>query len=489
MYLNKFQNKEDRKVRDNMKNITITDATLRESALRHETALSFKEKIEIAKLLDLLCVDVIELAPLAETKSDTLLIRTISSLVKNSAVSCPAGMSKQDIDNAWNAISSAAKPRLVISLPTSTVQMEYLCRRKPAKMLELIAELTKYASSLCEFVEFEALDATRSERNFLSQAVKTAVESGAKAITLCDSAGEMLPSEFSELYRDLCEDFSDIKNVEIYACCRDDLHMATSASIANIKCGATGIKTQSVFGGLPGLSEIADIIKQKGDALGISANINQMIIKRTISQIKRITNSDKTISTPFDAMEEKGEAQGALLDITSNISAVSAVVTKLGYNLSDEDLCKVYDEFLRVARKKQVGTKELDAIVASTALQVPPTYKLLSYVINSGNIITSTAHIMLEKNHVELSGISTGDGPIDAAFLAVEQIIGYHYELDDFQIIAVTEGKEAMGQALVKLRSNGKLFSGTGISTDIVGASIRAYISALNKIVYEENNI
>ena len=165
------------------------------------------------------------------------------------------------------------------------------------------------------------------------------------------------------------------------------------------------------------------------------------------------------------------------------------VITKLGYNLSDEDLCKVYEEFIRVARKKQVGAKELDAIVASTALQVPPTYKLLSYVINSGNIITSTAHIILEKGGVELSGISTGDGPIDAAFLAVEQIIGHHYELDDFQIIAVTEGKEAMGQALVKLRSGGRLFSGTGISTDIIGASIRAYINALNKIVYEENNV
>lgn len=471
-----------------MKKITIADATLRESVLRRENALSFKEKIETAKLLDLLCVDVIELAPITEPKSDTLLIRTIASLVKNSALCCPAGISKEDIDNARNAVSGAAKPRLLISLPTSVVQMEYLCGKKPAKMLELITELVEYACTKCDFVEFEALDATRSERDFLAEAINRAAKAGAKAVTVCDSAGETLPEEFESLCSDLYNLCPELKNLELYASCRDDLHMAAANTVASIKAGASGIKVQASLGTLPLLSDFADIIKQKGDDLNISANINQMIIKRTTSQIQRITDSQKSGFNPFGG--ESGEKdQNLLLDSTSSISTVSAAVTKLGYNLSEEDLCKVYDEFLRVARKKQVGTKELDAVVASTALQVPPTYKLLSYVINSGNIITSTAHIILEKNNVELSGISTGDGPIDAAFLAVEQTIGCHYELDDFQIIAVTEGKEAMGQTLVKLRSNGKLFSGTGISTDIVGASIRAYLNALNKIVYEENNI
>ena len=147
---------------------------------------------------------------------------------------------------------------------------------------------------------------------------------------------------------------------------------------------------------------------------------------------------------------------------------------------------KVYEEFLRVAEKKTVGAKELDAIVASVALQVPATYKLVSYVINNGNIISATAQITLNKNGNEVKGFSLGDGPIDAAFLAIDQIIGHHYELDDFQIQSVTEGKEALGSALIKLRSEGKLYSGKGISTDIISASIRAYLNALNKIVYEE---
>jgi 2-isopropylmalate synthase len=147
---------------------------------------------------------------------------------------------------------------------------------------------------------------------------------------------------------------------------------------------------------------------------------------------------------------------------------------------------KVYEEFRRLSEKKKVTSKDLDAIVANVALQVPPTYRLIEYVTNSGNAITATAHIKMEKNGEMLEGVSLGDGPIDAAFRAIEQIVGRHFELDDFQIQSVTEGREAMGSALVRLRNNGKLYSGNGISTDIIGASIRAYLSALNKITYEE---
>ena len=166
------------------------------------------------------------------------------------------------------------------------------------------------------------------------------------------------------------------------------------------------------------------------------------------------------------------------------------VASRLGYDLSEEDGAKVYDAFKAIAaRKEKVGAKELDAIVASAAMQVPPTYTMDSYVVTSGNTISATAHLKLHRHGKILEGVCIGDGPIDAAFLAVEQITGQHYELDDFQIQAVTEGREAMGQTVVKLRANGKVYSGRGISTDIVGASIHAYLSALNKIVYEEETV
>ena len=166
---------------------------------------------------------------------------------------------------------------------------------------------------------------------------------------------------------------------------------------------------------------------------------------------------------------------------------VSNIIKNLGYELSDSDVGKVYEEFKKVTAKKEtIDNKELEAIIASTAMQVPSTYHLVNYVVNSGNIIPATANVTLEKDGEKISGVSTGDGPIDAAFHAIEQVIGHHYELDDFQIHSVTEGREATGSALVKLRANGKLYSGNGVSTDIIGASIRAYINAINKIIFEE---
>ena len=169
------------------------------------------------------------------------------------------------------------------------------------------------------------------------------------------------------------------------------------------------------------------------------------------------------------------------------MAAVAKVVENMGYDLSEEDVNKVYEAFRQIADKKEkVSAKELDAIVASAAMQVPSTYKLHTYVITSGNTISATAHIKLTKNGEAVEGVYIGDGSIDAAFKAIESITGCHYELDDFQLQAVTEGREAMGQTVVKLRAGGKVYSGRGISTDIVGAGIQAYLSALNKIVYEE---
>jgi len=162
-------------------------------------------------------------------------------------------------------------------------------------------------------------------------------------------------------------------------------------------------------------------------------------------------------------------------------------VEKLGYDLSEEDGAQVWAAFQKIAaRKDMISSKELDTIVASAAMQVPATYVLNSYNITASNTASSMAHMKLEKNGQLLEGVALGDGPVDAAFLALENILGCHYELDDFQIRSVTEGREAMGETVVKLRSNGKLYSGRGTSTDIVGSSIQAYISAVNKIVYEE---
>ena len=245
--------------------------------------------------------------------------------------------------------------------------------------------------------------------------------------------------------------------------------------------GANGAKTSLVGTTAPQLRTICGIVSHKGDALGLFTAVRTTELERTLQRIRRLTGMETRDASSLPSQEDT-----ITYDSADSITSVAEGVRALGYELTEEDLAKVYEEFKQLAEKKPVGRKELDAIVAATAMQVPATYILESYVINSGNIITTTACLQLTHDDQRCEGISSGDGPIDAAFKAMEGVTGRHFELEDFRIDAVTEGKEAIGRAIVRLRNEGKLYSGSGISTDIVGAAIRAYLGALNKIVYEE---
>jgi len=453
--------------------IKIFDRTL----CRDDRSFSFKEKIEIARQLEKLNVDTVEISEIDNVKSDTLLIRTIASFVKQAVLSVAVGFTKQGIDNAANALNTAAKPRLRIELPVSTVGMEYICHKKAPQMLETIAELISYAKEKCPDVELCAVDATRAEKDFLIQVIETAYNSGASVVTICDTASEMLPDSFGEFIGEFKRE-----GKAMGVMCDNKNGLAVADAVIAVKNGADIVKT-SVGGSNVSLEIFANVIKNCGNSCNIESDIKITEINRILKQISWITDNAKNEKV---AISTAPVEEGLDLDANDDRDTVLAAVMKLGYDLSEEDAAKVYEEFLRVASKRRVTIPELDAIVATVALQVTPTYKLINYVVNSSNVITSSAQITLEKDGENIQGISTGDGPIDAAFLALEQIMGTHFELDDFQIQSVTQGKEAMGSALVKLRKEGKLYSGNGISTDIISASIKAYINAVNKIVYEE---
>ena len=470
-----------------MKEIRISDVTMKQSGA--EASLSFKEKIELSKLLDKLGVSVIELEPILQPRIDALRIKSIAAAVRNSTLAVPVALDSESVLLTWNALKEAKNARLQVCAPVSPVQMEYLFHKKPDAMLQAIrqtlAECCKYTSD----VEFVADDATRSDASFLFDAVRAAIESGAKTVTVCDSAGAMLPNEFTAFIRSLYANVPELKAVTLGIACSDNLSMADSCAIAAIRYGAGEIKAASYRLNTISLPNVAKVLRAKGDVYNASCSVRITEIKRITDQIAWMCQTGKSKNSPFDngVQEEDGSLY---LTAHDDLSAVMKMAARLGYDLSDEDGLHVYDAFKAIAAKKEkVSAKELDAIVASAAMQVPPTYILDSYVVTSGNTISATAHLKLHRNDKVLEGVSIGDGPIDAAFLAIEQISGQHYELDDFQIQAVTEGREAMGQTVVKLRSNGKVHAGRGISTDIVGASIRAYINALNKIVYEEETV
>lgn len=468
-----------------MKTIQISDLTLRLNETQKSPVSSFREKVEIMKEMDRLCVDVIETTCRKEQKADALLLHTAAPLLRHSALSCACELSTEGIDAAWDAIKAAAKPRLLLSVPTSSVQMEYLCCCKPKVLLEKIPALVAHAAALCPEVEFAAVDATRSEPEFLRQAIQAAIDAGATTVTVCDTAGVLLPEEFSDFLCKLQEAVPALQKVCLGAECSDKMHMGAACMVAAVQAGATLLKTAIGSGELLPVSAFSDILKLRGDSLELNCALNQPVLEQACGRIRDMLSAKQSARSPFTAGVQALD-EAILLHAGDDRATVAACVAKLGYELSEEDLARVYESFRRLSEKKDIGSRELDAIVASSAMQVAPTYRLKTFVANSSNVMSATAQIELEKNGKLLQGISLGDGPIDAAFLAIEGIVGHHFDLDDFQIQAVTEGREAMGEALVKLRSNGKLYAGRGISTDIIGASIHAYISALNKICYEE---
>ncbi|MDD6679155.1 MAG: alpha-isopropylmalate synthase regulatory domain-containing protein [Firmicutes bacterium] len=469
-----------------MRNIRITDMTMRQTGKSAGYSLSFREKIELVKLLDRLNVSVIEVSPITSPKIDRLLIKSISSAVKESTVAVSVGLKEENIDLAWAALEEAKHPRLQVLAPVSAVQMEYLAGKKPDAMLQAIQSLTGKCRALCEDVELIADDATRADPAFLYEAIRAGIRSGATVVTLCDAAGMMLPDQITEFLQETYRNVPELREVCLGISCRNELAMADACAVAAIRCGAGEVKCAAYGEDVIRLENVARILSARGGSFDAGCGIRTTQMNRILDQVRRMCQSGRSGTSPFDNGVRSEE--GTFLTVHDDRTAVLKAVEKLGYDLSEEDGARVFEAFGRIAaRKETVGPKELDAIVASAAMQVPPTYKLISYVINSGNLISATAHVKLQKAGTAKEGISLGDGPIDAAFLAIEQIAGHHYELDDFQIQAVTEGREAMGEAVVKLRSGGKLFSGRGISTDVVGASVHAYISALNKIVYEES--
>ncbi|MBO5364990.1 MAG: hypothetical protein J6A56_05955, partial [Clostridia bacterium] len=444
-----------------------------------EVSLLFREKTAIAACADALGADAVELAPIKSLREDTIINKTIAQNMMKGTLAIPVGFSIEDVANAWECVKDAAKPRLQVEVPTSTVQMEYLYHVKADKMLGKIVELTKAAKKLCDDVEFVALDATRADEAFLISAAQEAEANGAGIVTICDCAGTALPEEISTLVKKLKAAVS----VPVYVQVSDAIHMAVAVALATVSAGADGLKCAMTGKDTLLMGELSDAISSRGDAIGVEVELENIRIHASIDDMLSNINHQ-----PQEAEGSISEKKKILLDDDSTISQVTQAAQVLGYDLSDEDCGNVHKALMQVCEKKgSVGAKEFEALIASSAMQAPSTYHLESYTTNCGNLNGAMSQVTLKRGDELLSGVSMGDGPIDSVFLAIEQCVGYHYELDDFQVQAVTEGKEALGSALVRLRNNGKLYSGNGTSTDIVAASIRAYINALNKIVFEED--
>lgn len=462
-----------------MKNILVSDVSLREFG-GETLSLSFKEKLAIAKQVSELGVDVLELNSVGNEKADEVLVKTICACVTKNTIAIACGNTVEDVKKNYSLIAGAKKKRLIVSVPVSAVQMEYFVSKKPNAVLELLDGLTKAAVSLCADVEVSLDDATRADEAFLYKAVKTAIDAGAKTLTINDKAGLMMPDDFARFIQGIYDAVPQLNGVKVAVGCCDIFSMGVANYISALSF-VDGVKLSAIKGELPAIETFISAIDYIGAKRALSHSINKTAVTRILNRINQIASKENVSS---EVLSEKPE------EISKDISqsALSKIIKARGYDLTAEDLAKVYAEVVKFSTKKDVNTKELDVVIASVALQVPPTFELVSFSVQSSNVLTSTASIVLKKDGKEIRGLSYGNGAVDAAFLALETITGRHFELDDFEVNAVTAGKEAMGETIVKLRADGKIYSGRGVSTDIIGASIKAYINAINKIVHEEAN-
>ena len=461
-----------------MRKINISDITLKKLSEDRSVSLLFREKSAIANCADRLLADSIELPAIKNIREDSIVYKTIAKNIQNATLVIPVGFAADDVAVAWDCIKDAKAPRLQIELPISTIQMEYMYHVKQSVMLEKISELIVAAKALCADVEFSALDATRADEDFLIASAKKAEELGATVITLCDNAGTSTPDQIVALVNKV----KAVVAIPVYVQVSDRINMAVASAFSAIANGADGIKCAMAGKDVLLTGEISDAVSACGAQIGVEIKLNNTNIHASIEDIvSSIGHND------YENENTVNEKKKILLDSDSTMPQVADAAAILGYELSDSDIGNVYKALLRVCEKKgAVGSKEFEALIASYAMQAPSTYHFETYTTTSSNISSAMTQIVLKNNDELICGVSTGDGPIDSAFRAIEQCIGHHYELDDYQVQSVTEGKEALGSALVRLRVGGKLYSGNGTSTDIIAASIRAYINALNKIVFEE---
>lgn len=499
--------------------IKIFDTTLRDGEQSPGCSMNLTEKVEMALQLERLGVDIIEAGFAIASPGDFNSVKTIASTVKNVKVASLARALTKDIDAAAQALENAKYPRIHTFIATSDIHMKYKLNKSEEEVLETAIEMVKYAKKYVEDVEFSAEDASRSNREFLYRIFEAVINAGATVINVPDTVGYTSPFEYSELIKGIKENVSNIHKADISVHCHNDLGMAVTNSLAAAMAGATQIEcTVNGIGeraGNAALEEIVMNLNTRRDLYNFNCNVNTKEIYRTSKLLSSITGvrvqPNKAIVGENAFSHESGIHQHGMLanKETYEIMTPESIglnkttlvlgkhsgrhafedkIKSMGYSLKEDALNKAFEQFKILAdKRKEVSDNDIEALVVRGTIVIPETYKLDRFVVNSGNTITTTSSVrLIHKSGGILEAVmSSYDGPVDASYKAINNIVGEKFTLDNFSIHSVTGGTDAQGEVSVKINKNGKIYNGHGISLDIVAASILAYISAINSMIYD----
>ena len=504
-----------------MKRIRIFDTTLRDGEQSPGCSMNLTEKIEMARQLEKLGVDVIEAGFAIASPMDHKSVQTIAAAVSNCTVASLARCTKGDIDAAWDAVKEAKHPRIHVFLATSDIHMEYKLKMTREQVLERISSMVAYAKSFCDDIEFSAEDASRSDRAFLAQCYTNAVAAGATTLNVPDTVGYSTPQEMAELIAYLREHVEGIEKTDISVHCHDDLGMAVANTLACIKAGATQVEcTVNGIGeraGNASLEEIVMALHTRRDFYEAETGINTRQIYNSSKLLSNITGvpipPSKAIVGANAVAHESGIHQHGVISNAqtyeimkstdvgipqntmvlgkhSGKHALREKLASMGYELDDQEMENVFARFKDLAdKKKNITGSDIEALVLHRRNAFIGTCKLLGHVVNTGHGVPNTSYIKLQRGDEVLEDVAIGTGPLDASFQAINRMLGMEdIRLESFSLNAVTDGEDAVGEAVVKLEDkNGATYTGTGLSTDIIESSIRAYVNGINKMMEAAN--
>jgi len=496
------------------KRIKIFDTTLRDGEQTPGVSLSIDEKVTIAKQLEILGVDIIEAGFAIASKGDFEAVKAVSSTLKNTVVASLARAIEKDIDIAYEAVKNAVSPRIHTFIATSDIHMKYKLKMSEEQVLERIKQMVEYSKRYVSDVQFSAEDASRSESGFLYKAYETAIKAGATVLNIPDTVGYSTPSEFGDIVKGIITNVKGIEKVDVAVHCHNDLGLAVANTLNALGAGANQLEcTINGLGeraGNAALEELIMAINTRKDLYKYGHGIDTKQITKTSRLVSIMTGvniqPNKAIvgknafahesgihqhgvlaeKSTYEIMtpESVGLAQNDMvLGKHSGRHAFSEKLKEMGYSLSKEEINETFIRFKDIAdKKKQIQTKDIEALITDKIYTVKQEYSLNSFQINTGNKLISTATLRLNKKDEQITEAATGDGPIDAAFNAIEKCVGFSMVLEEYKISAVTGGKDALGEVNIRVEKDGKHFIGHGVSTDIIEASIKAYINTANRV-------
>jgi 2-isopropylmalate synthase len=499
--------------------IFIFDTTLRDGEQAPGASMNEKEKMEVALALEKLGVDIIEAGFPISSPGDFKSVRNVAKAIKNSIVCGLARSVKKDIDAVYEAVRVAKAGRIHVFLATSKIHMQYKLKKNPEEVLQMAVDAVRYAKSKIADVEFSAEDATRSDKEFLYRIVEAVIDAGARTVNIPDTVGYILPIEFGQLIAGIKSHVPNIQKAVISVHCHNDLGMGVANSIAAVRNGARQVEcTINGIGeraGNAAMEEIVMTIKTRADLLNVDTNINTREICKASRLVSKLTgfvvqpnkaivgsnafrhesgiHQDGVLKEPstYEIMrpEDVGfHGVGLVLGKHSGRHAFKDRLKALSIELSDTQLDAAFERFKDVAdKKKQVYDEDLLAIVEDEIKPIKNVWSLVDLKITGGMNITPNVAVTLKSKGKEYQKTSSGDGPIDACYKAIDGLTQTKGELLDYSIQSVTHGKDAIGEVTIKVRIKGKSVISHGASTDILVASAKAYINAINKVLAQRS--